>query len=394
MRFTLALCAALLFVATLGADTFLILPFFNASNTPNLDWVGESLSETIREALSTQGLMALDRDDRGEAYRRLGIRPGAHPTRATVLKIGQAVDADQVIYGDFELLPPAPGVTTTRGSLKITAHVLDLRRMKQGPEFAEIGALEDLAAEQAHLAWRTMQFLAPKSAPSETDFRRRWPPVRVEAIESFIRGLLSANPEQKYKLFTQAIRLEPAFSDAAFQLGMLTYAKKDYRAAADWFQKVAHADVHFYQASFFLGICRFYSGDFAGAQTAFETVALGVPLNEVFNNIGAAQSRRNQPAALENFTKALEGDSSDPAYHFNTGYALWKAGRLPEAADRFRAVLDRVPQDNEATIMLGRCLRTPGPRSADPKNESLERLKTNFEESAYRQLKAALQPEK
>jgi tetratricopeptide (TPR) repeat protein len=394
MKFPWALIAALLLVAPLHADTFLILPFFNASNTPNLDWVGESLSETIREALFTQGLMALDREDRTEAYRRLGVRAGAHPTRATVLKIGQVVDADQVIYGDYELVPPPAGSANTRGSLKITAHILDLRRMKQGPEFAEIGALEDLAAEQSHLAWQTLQFLAPKTAPSESDFRSRWPQVRVDAIENYIRGLLAMNPEQKYKLFAQAIRLEPAFSDAAVQLGMLSYTKKEYKTAVDWLQKVSPSDAHARQAYFYLGICRFHTGDYAGAQTAFETVAAEVPLNEVFNNIGAAQSRRNQPAAIENFTKALEGDSSDPAYYFNVGYALWKAGRFTEAADRFRAVLDRSPQDSEATVMLGRCLQQSGPRSTDPKSEGLERLKTNFEESAYWQLKAALQPEK
>ena len=34
------------------ADTVLVLPFFNLSNSPNLDWIGESFAETIRESLS------------------------------------------------------------------------------------------------------------------------------------------------------------------------------------------------------------------------------------------------------------------------------------------------------------------------------------------------------
>jgi tetratricopeptide (TPR) repeat protein len=381
-------------VGSARADTLVILPFFNASKTPNLDWIGESISETIREALAAQGLVALDRDDRQEAYRRLGLRFDAHPTRASVVKIGQALDADQIVYGDFDLIAPPAGVTNTRGSLKITAHILDLKRLKQGPEFAEIGALEDLTAQQAHLAWQTLQFLAPKSAPSETEFRKQWPQIRVDAVENYTRGLLAVNPEQKRKLLLQALRLEPAFSDAAYQLGLLAYSKKDYRTAADYLEKVAKSDVHYRHATFYLGICRYYTGDYAGAQTAFEIVSAQVPLNEVFNNLGAAQSRRNQPAGIENFRKALDGDPSDPAYHFNLGYALWKQGKFADAADRFRAVLDRDPQDSEATIMLGRCLKSAGPRPMDPKSEGLERLKTNYEESAYWQLKAVLQPQK
>jgi hypothetical protein len=40
--------------------------------------------------------------------------------------------------------------------------------------------------------------------------------------------------------------------------------------------------------------------------------------------------------------------------------------------------------------MLGRCLKKSGPRPGDPRSEGLERLKYNYEERAYRQLKAAV----
>ena len=265
--------------------------------------------------------------------------------------------------------------------------------MRQGPEFQELGALEEIAALQAHLAWQTLQFLSPKTAPSEEDFRRQWPQVRLDAMESYIRGLLAPTPEQKHKLFAQAIRLEPKFSDAAFQLGELAYARREYRVAADWMQKVTRADVHFLQANFMLGICRFQIGDYTAAQAAFERVAAEVPLNEVYNNLGAAQSRRNLPEAVESFQKALDGDSSDPVYHFNSGYAMWKQGRLSEAAERFRAVLDRDAQDQEAKTMLGRCLRGTPAKPAELK-EALERIKTNYEETAYRQLKSLLPADK
>lgn len=391
MKLFQALGTVCLCMLPLRADTVLVLPFFNASKTPNLDWIGESISETIRAAAASQGLMALDREDRQEAFRRLGVRLNAHPTRATVLKIAQVLDADQVVYGDYELVQPAAGVTTTRGSLKITTHILDLKRTKQGPEFAETNPIEELGAAQSRVAWQTLRFLAPASTPSEAEFKRRWPQVRLDAIENYIRGLLATNADQKQRLFLQAFHLEPGFSDAAYQLGLLAYSRKEYRQAADWLQKVSRSDIHFRFASFHLGVCRFYLSDYAGAQQAFETVAQEVPLNEVFNNLGAAMSRRNQPAALENFQKAIEGDASDPIYHFNAGVALWRQGKFDEAADRFRAVLERAPRDTEATIMLGRCVKKTGPKPADA---NLERIKTNYEEGAYWQLKAVLQPSK
>jgi len=102
------------------------------------------------------------------------------------------------------------------------------------------------------------------------------------------------------------------------------------------------------------------------------------------------QAQRNQnDAAATSFRKALEGDSADPDYHFNLGYILWRLGQYPAAAGSLRAALDRKPGDTEATAMLGRSLKGDGPRPGDPKEPHL-RLKTTYEEAAYRQLQAEL----
>ncbi len=408
-----ALSACLCFAGAAKADNFLVLPFFNLSKEPSLNWIGDSLAEAVRESLAAEGLVALDRGDRNDAYQRLSIRPNALLTKATVLRIGESLDAEQVIYGEYDLTPPAsaasvsaPSAATpdprgtapvkpalkTRGSLRITTYILDRKHSKQGPDFGAVGALEDLATLQRHVAWKVLQFVAPKSAPSEAEFIRHHPAVRVDAIENYIRGLLAPNPEDKHRLFTQAVRLENRYSQPCFELGRFYLQKKEYKLASDWLQKVSTDDGHYREATFLLGLCRYNTGDFAGAQAAFQTVASMVPLNEVYNNLGAAQSRRSLPEAVESFQKAAEGDGSDPAYLFNIGYALWKQGKFSAAADRFRAVLDRKADDAEARLLLARCQNQSGMRPGETRLDGLERLKTNYEESAWVQLKAALQP--
>jgi tetratricopeptide (TPR) repeat protein len=391
-RFLASICLLLFTSAVSSAETFLILPFFNVSKTTNLDWVGESLSESIREALANQGVIAIDREDRREAYRRLSIRQNSQLARGTVITIGQSLDAEQLIYGSYELIPPAGNPPKGRGTLRITAQILDLKKMRRGPEYMELGDLEDLARLQIHLAWQTLQFVMPKTAPSEQEFRKLQSIPRIDALENYVRGLLASAPEQKIRLFTQAAKLEPKYSQAEFQLGRLQWRKKNYRAAADSLAKLSPGEDHYREAVFMLGLCRYHLGDFQGAQDSFQIVARSVPLNEVLNNLGAAQSRRNMSESLQNFQKALEGDSADPDYQFNVGYALFKQGNLPAAADKFRAVLDRDPEDASAITMLGRCLKKPQSRISEPKIEGLERLKDNYEESAYLQLKAVLEP--
>ena len=393
MHRLVALAAFLALTLPARADNFLVLPFFNQSKDRNLDWIGDSLAEGVREALASEGLITLDREERNEAYQRLALRPYTALTMASVVKIGQTLDAEQVIYGQFDLAPAAAG-SKSRGSLQITTHILDLKHVKQGPEFGEVGALEDLATLQRHLAWQSLQFVDPKRAPSEGDFTRKHPNIRLDAMENYVRGLLSSKTEDKHRLFTQAARLDAGFSQPCFQLGKLHLQEKEYKLAGDWLQKVSKDDVHFREASFLLGLCRFHVGDYAGAETAFQSVVGVVPLNEVYNNLGAAQSRRNLPAALDSFQKAIEGDERDPLYHFNAGYFLWKQGKFDAAATRFKAVLERNPDDAGAKMLLARCEKASGPRSGDTKMEGLERLKANYEESAWWQLKAALSPQK
>ena len=376
----------------LRAETVLVLPFSNqsnsANNSTNVDWIGESISEAVRESLVSEGVLALEREDRLEAFRRLSLRSNAVLTRASIIKAGEALDASEVVYGHYDLTPASPGTGGgSRGMLRIGARMLNLKRFEQGPELEESGAVEDLAALEARLSWQVLKTLSAKTTPAEQEFLRARPRVRLDALESYIRGLLAANPEQQHRFFMQAARLDAAYSQPCFQLGKSYWGKKDYRVAAGWLGRVHGGDPHYLEAQFFLGLCNYQTGDYVAAGKCFETVAASVPLNEVYNNLGAAQTRSNLSAAIESFRKALEGDSADPDYRFNLGYALWKAGQYPAAADSFRAVLERNPNDDEAAGLLSHAERREPPR---PGSEGHERLKTNYEETAYRQLKAEL----
>jgi tetratricopeptide (TPR) repeat protein len=382
----LVLCAG-----CLRAGTALVIPFFNHSKNASLDWIGESVAESVRDSLASEGLLVYDRDERLEAYRRLSLRPGAELTHASVLKVGDSMDASAVIYGFFELLPADPGKEGSKGSLRITARVVDLQRSRQGAPYSEVGAIEDLATLEAHLGWQTLNALIPKSAPGERDFMQARPKVRLDAVESYVRGLLAASAEQRHHYFTQAAHIDEHYSQPCFQLGKIYWEQKDYKVAAGWLARVGRNDPHYFEAQFFLGLCRYLSGDMKGAEECFRVVAAELPLNEVYNDLGAVQVQRQDYAgAEESFGKAIEGDDTDPDFQFNLGVALWRGGKYAEAGESFRAVLARNANDPEATVMLGRALKKEGPRPGDTRSDGKPRLKTNYEESAYRQLQAEL----
>lgn len=363
-------------------QTYLVLPFFNVTKSTDLSWVGESISESLGDALASEGLLITERKDREEVFRRLAIRPYALLTRASVIKTALSLDASSVVYGQIE---------SVNEGLRVTAFVMDAKKLASLAEFSEIGPLTELSAIQTRLAWRILKLLNPQFALIKEDYEKRNPPVRVEAIENYIRGLLTKPEDARLNHFIQATKLDSAYSAPAFELGKIYLRRKQWQEAALWLGKLDSSDGHFREATFYLGIARYHTGDFEGAEKAFALVAQTVPLNEVLNNLAAAQSRLGRPAALDTFRKVLTSDEADPSYQFNVGYALMKRGDYPAAADRFRAVLDRSPGDVQATQLLGSCLKGP---AASEIPQGMERLKTTYQEAAYLQLKAVLAPSK
>ena len=388
---------AVLLVATLGAQdavrrpelqSILVLPFANSTDVRGLDWIGESVAETLRDRLVDAGLPhVFERAERQEAYRRLSVRPYVPLTKATALKIGLSVDADLILYGDYEILAPASTAVTPQSSVRFTARVLDGRLLRAGLEFASTGRLEELAVLQNHLAWQTLQALTPAMAPSFTDFDRSHPPIRVDAIESYVRGLLAAKPEEKFRLLSEAAKLDERYSQAHFELGRLQLDRGHFRDAASWLDRVPPADVHHWEALFLLGIARYRAGEYGAAEQAFERVLVDLPLSRVLNNLALAQARLGRAKSGENLAKAREDDPTDADYSFNAGYLLWRQGQFKAAIAPLEEALSHNPHDGEAAMFLGLCQRADPASLKEAPLEGRERLKTRLDETAYRQLK-------
>jgi hypothetical protein len=89
----------------------------------------------------------------------------------------------------------------------------------------------------------------------------------------------------------------------------------------------------------------------------------------------------------------MEGDPADPDYSFNTGLALYRKGDFDAAIPLLESTLTRKPGDEVADRLLDKCKRKEAARPGELKAESLERIKENYDETAWLQLKALIDPE-
>jgi len=371
--------------------TVLVVRLHNTSAYPDLDWVGESVAETLRSEFNQAGQIVLDHEVSAEGMNRLALRSDALFTKATLIRLGRSLDADYVVYGTYEV-KLTPGSSQLKdSSVTVTAQFIDLKKLKDGTGISETGKLVDLSRLEEHLAWESLKYLQPGVDISLDKFLAPQKLTRLDAEESYVRGLLSTSLEQQQKWFLQAANLDQRFIAPAYELGKLYQRRKEYRLCLRWLARVPADDGRYANARFQMGLCAYDLADYNSAGNYFRQVVKIIPLNEVYNNLGASEDQLNQPVALDDYRRALAGDPNDPVYQFNLGAALLRANSFDEAAKHLRSASGRLPDDYEIEGLLQRAnVRQPYPPNTKPLAPA--RLKPNLDVTAFRQLKAVLQP--
>jgi tetratricopeptide (TPR) repeat protein len=372
----------------------MVMPFENQTTAPGLEWIGEAFPEVLSQRMESPRLYVISRDDRSYAFDRSGIPLTVRPSRATVYRVAEQMDADYVVLGNYNF----DGQT-----FKANAQLLDMKKLHLYPEVHSSGALTNLIDLQTALAWDLLRQMAPPPAIGRDQFLKGSPPIRLDAFENYIRGILATDPQQKIRYLRNAVKLNPNYTLAMLQLGKTYYGDHEYEAAAAWFSRIPKDDPIGGEANFLLGMSEFYRGSFEKAFTAFNYLATRLPLTEVYNNLGVVEARRGRRAsAVEYFSKAVSADPNDPDYRFNLAVALFKNGDSSGAARQLREELQRGPSDGEAKALLDLINRggAPPPQvnpnatatsgntllSPNQPRIPMERIKRNYDEASYRQI--------
>jgi tetratricopeptide (TPR) repeat protein len=360
----------------------LVLPFENHTGQPNLDWIGEGAADIFNRRLDAAGFLTISRGDRLYALDRLGLPLNFQPSRATTIRIAQLLDADSVIIGAY---------TETGTQLTVTAQILNLHQLTLSPPIQQEAALENLLDTLNGVAWNVARALDPSYSVAEQTFLAADAPLRPDAFENYIRGMIAEAPSNRIVHLREAVRLSPGFIPARLELGKAYFANQDYDSAATTFGQMPKDDPNALAADFDRGLAFFYTANYMKAEDAFAFVATQLPLPEVVNNEGVAASRRGHDGAPL-FQQAIASDPRDADYHFNLAIALRKRNDVPGAIREMDTVLKLRPQDTEAQTFAA-TLKDPAPVKVNPDRGAaipddtlpLERIKRSYNETEFRQ---------
>ena len=376
-----------------GTTTLLVMPFENQSKLAGAEWISEACSEVLVQRMSSPTVYVISRDERVMSFDRAGVPVAVRPSRATVFRIAEQMGADFVVLGSYEL---------SGTNFRASAQFLEVKGLRLRPEVHASGALTDFVTLQSSLAWQLMRQMPNPVQVTQEQFVKGAPFLRLDAFENYVRGVVSTSRPQKTRYLKEAMRLNPGYTAAAFELGSVYYEGHDYEQAVVWLAKVPKDDRVGGEATFLLGMSEYYRGNLDRAFNAFNSLVTRLPLTEVYNNLGVVDARRGRrSAALEYFSRAVAADPSDPDYRFNLALAHFKNSDNAGASRQLREVLQLRPNDGEAKLLLeaiNRGAAVPSgattPASASPaptmSRVPLERIKRNYDEASYRQVEVQI----
>ncbi len=323
----------------------LVFPLENMSGNTSVGWMCEGIAELLSTRLASSTRYILERGERDDAYEQLELPLETPLTLASEYKVAQILGATVALVGQFALVGDQ---LTTR------VQWLNVPNLTLSRPVEVTGKLTELDSLETQMAWELLKSQDKDSARgTEEEFSNRFAPVRLDAFESYIRGVLATDSKTRVHFLQEADRLNPLDHKAAFALGRYYFEQKSYSESARWLSVLNSGDRNYAESLFLLGVDEYFLGNSAVAEITFKKLAGMIPLGGVLNNLGVVELRLGHYSeALSDLKQAFQKDPSDSDYAFNMSMALWQLKKYDQAAEYLRKALAQDPEDLGAHVLL------------------------------------------
>jgi tetratricopeptide (TPR) repeat protein/TolB-like protein len=343
------------------AGIFLVFPFENVGASPRLDWLGEGLEELTILRLSAAGEAVYSHEGRSNELDRYGLPPEAKLSRAAMLRIAEDLDVDYVVFGTF---------ASDGSTLTVESRILRVTPAALLPAVRESGPLDTLMDLQTRLAWRTLSTSQHAYPLSLADFSKKQRPLRLDAFEHYVRGLLATDDDARLRELREAAKLEPDWPEPDFWLGEVYFSRRDCNSAMPWYARIPKTHDRYAEAVFETGVCHLLQSQPERAQEVFTSlrealreagtrdaavagVVSGGDLPEILNNLALAKARLGDATGAQtDLQRAADLDPDEDDYPFNLGLLALQANDAGNAAGYFREAAEREPDNPEDRALL------------------------------------------
>ena len=231
----------------------------------------------------------------------------------------------------------------------VEAQILRVSPTKLLPAIRETGPLDSLMDLQVRLLWRLLSANDHAYTRSLQEFSKAQRPLRLDAFEHYVRGLLASEDDPRLRELREAARLEPEWPDPDYAIGDAYYARRDCDSALIWFAKVPKTHDRYVEAVFATGVCRLLMNQPDKAEEVFvslqealrNNLVSGADLPEILNNLALARARQNNTPAAAGRSYAGPRSLIPTRTTIPSTWDCWRLARMISPAPR--TIFARLP---------------------------------------------------
>ena len=317
-------------VASAPSMSLAIMPFYNASQNPSMDWLGASLAEMLNSDIGASSAVRMVSPERlQQVTSDLHVTATSQADVATLKHVADLTNAQMVIFGQFAQLGNAIRINTT---------VMDLAHDTQSTLITDVPDQNQLLAS-------------------------------VDKLAGDLRAKLSADPKVLNDLKAHAARPSTTSVEALhdYENGVALERAGDNLKAADQFKAATGADANFALAYERLAETYENMGQDDLAQSASRTATeldTTLPAAERYRiEANNAEVNHDPQKAIQAYQQLAVANPSDTDVQFALAKLYEQSGDYTAAKQRLTNVLQNDPKNVAALLASGRVAI----RSGDPK---------------------------
>ncbi len=362
-----------------------LIPFFNEKPNPKFNWISYGLEYYLRNKLSVlSGFYVPEKKIIKKVLDEVGFGKSPLDERM-IYHIGRYAQVDITISGSYFVKDGIITLKLLYSNAFNGMPIMSSQLRQPVNKFFELGnqvvnqLIELTGVPVSSTEKQLLSFTLTNSVKAFESFIRAYMEnerknPRIEKVTSLFRKAIREDPnfwEAYYNLgivyfnsgkldkalqqFTKVIQALPNFSKSYYGRGLIYFKQRQYEKALSDFLKVAELNPNDYKAYYYIGLVNRKLKKFADAEKALKKAIKRNPdYAPAYYELGNIQYDQKQyRRAIEFYRTAVEKDDKNPDYHLRLGDCYYRSQVFYNALNELNKAIELQPDNPYAYFLKG-----------------------------------------
>ncbi len=348
----------LIFISSVNAQdrrVIGIIPFGNLNGHDKYNWVSRGIEEILYDKLKNiSGFLVYEKETLDRYLSQMDITNSIQVKASEAYKLGKYTGIEVLILGTYKV--------ESAGKASIHVEFINTYTGSKIYEQTYVSGLNQLFTIFERIVNSLLEVTQVEATPKELAYIDKPITKSIKAFQYYCQAYQELEKkgtrmEVAAGLFSRALREDPDFWEAQYNMGIIYYSFNFLDRAIQQFNKVINKNPQFYKPYYGRGVIYFIQRDYPKAKNDFKHVLdIREDHDRSLYYLGSIESiNGNLDEAISLLRKSIDINPDYAPAHFQLGVCFKKQRRYKTAIKILRQALNLYSEMPEAHNVLGEC---------------------------------------